>query len=323
MIMGLSGRMVLLGQLTFGDLIAFNSYLWMLINPVVRLTTIAGQLTETAVSLQRISEVLDEQPDIQSAPGAAPLEIEAGRVEFRDVYFSYSPDEPLFTGLSFEALAGTTVALVGPTGCGKTTLTALLMRYRDLQGGQILIDGKDIMALDLVSLRSAFGVVLQAPLIFEGTLAENIAYGVLRADRDQITAAARMAEVEEFALRLPDGFDTRIGTRGVKLSVGERQRVSIARAILKDPAILIMDEATSSLDSHSEALIQKAMTHVLENRTSFIVAHRLSTITSADQIIVMDSGRIVQRGTHNDLIAVEDGMYGRLYRELSGSGGAE
>lgn len=318
LVMGLAGRMVLLEELTFGDLMAFNSYLWMLINPVVRLTTIAGQLTETAVSIRRIAEVLEERQDVRSLPDAPRLVVREGRVEFRDVHFSYSTDEPLFRGLSFTAEPGSTVALVGPTGCGKTTLTSLLMRYRDLQGGRILIDGADIAAVDLASLRAAFGIVLQDPVIFEGTLAENIAYGLPGAGREQIVAAARMAEVEEFALRLPDGFDTVVGTRGVKLSVGERQRVSIARAILKDPAILIMDEATSSLDSHSEAMIQKALTHVLADRTSFIVAHRLSTITSADMIIVMRAGRIVQTGTHEQLVEAVDGIYARLYNELSG-----
>lgn len=317
LIVGLAAFMVLRKEMTYGDLTAFTTYVWMLISPVVQLTNMAGQLSATFVSVERIAEVLDEKPDIRSAPGAPRKSRGKGVVEFRDVHFAYKPFHPLYEGLSLKVESGMTVALVGETGCGKTTLVSLLMRYWDVQKGAILIDGIDVRTVDLRSLREMFGVVLQNPVIFDGTLAENISYGMPRASREQIEAAARAAEVYELAFSLPSGFDTEIGTRGVKLSVGEKQRVSIARAVLKNPAILILDEATSSLDSHSEALIQKALSRVLQGRTSFVVAHRLSTIVSAEVIVVMDDGRIVEKGTHTELMRA-GGLYRRLYEELRG-----
>ncbi len=310
---------VLRGRLKYGDVFAINSYIWMALNPAIRFTSVAAQLTETFVSVRRIWEILDEKPLVESKPGAMELPRGAGAVEFDNVVFSYTHDIPLYRGLSLSVAPGMSVALVGHTGCGKTTLTSLLMRHWDIQGGSIRIDGYDIRDVSLESLRKIFGVVLQDPVVFDGTLAENIAYGLRNATTEQIEEAARVAEIYDLAMKLPDGFDTVIGTTGVKLSVGEKQRLSIARAIIKDPVILIMDEATSSLDSESEALIQKALSRILHQRTSFIVAHRLSTITSADMIVVMDAGAIVEQGTHRELMRIENGRYRRLYEELRGS----
>jgi len=307
---------VLRGEMSYGDLYAFDTYVWWAINPILRLTTVFAQMNETFVSVRRVVEVLDEPVDIVSPPGAPALPRGPGAVRFEDVDFSYAPDKPLYRKLSLEVPAGKTVALVGQTGCGKSTLTLLLMRYWDVQAGRITIDGADISRVTVESLRRQFGVVLQQPVLFEGTLAENIAYGEPGASRERIIAAAEMAEVHDLAQRLPKGYDTIIGTGGVKLSLGEKQRVSIARAILKDPMILIMDEATSSLDSESEQLIQKALRRVLRGRTGFVVAHRLSTIVQADLIVVMDQGRIVEQGTHHELLAMPGGLYQSYVRHL-------
>jgi subfamily B ATP-binding cassette protein MsbA len=322
-IAGLAGYYVLTGRLTYGDFLAINAYVWISINPVTRLTNMAGQMSETFVSVERIAELLEETQDIISKPLAPIMPHVEGAVEFKNVYFQYEANVPLYRGLNLRVDPGMTVALVGPTGCGKTSLTSLMMRYWDIQGGAILIDGLDIRTVELTSLRNIFGVVLQQPVLFDGTLAENIAYSYPEATSKQIEEAARSAEIYDMALNLPNGFDTKIGTEGIKLSVGEKQRVSIARAILKDPSILIMDEATSSLDSDSEALIQKALNRVLKGRTSFIVAHRLSTINSADLIVVMDRGRIIEQGTHWELMQLEDGLYRKLYQELLGENTGE
>jgi len=315
---GLGAYFVLRGEMTYGDLHAFNSYVWMAIMPAIRLTTLAAQLNETFVSVERIMEVTRQTPDIRSPAGAPRLDARTGLIEFKDVHFSYTPAMPIYRGLSLRIEPGSTVALVGPTGCGKTTLTSLLMRFWDVRQGQVLIDGQDVRAVSLSSLRRCFGVVHQDPVLFEGTLAENIAYGRPDASRAQIEAAAEAAEIAALADGLPKGYDTMIGSSGVKLSVGEKQRVSIARAILKNPLILIMDEATSALDSNSEALIQKALVRVLRNRTSIVVAHRLSTIRSATMIVVMDRGSITATGTHGQLMAQPGGLYRALYEQMLG-----
>lgn len=309
---------VLQGDLQYGDIFAVNSFVWMALNPAIRITNMAGQLTETFVSVRRVIEVLDEEPTVRSREGAVPIQGVRGHVEFDDVHFAYVPGDPLYRGLSLDVPPGSTVALVGHTGCGKTTFTNLLMRHWDIQGGEIRVDGQNISEVELRSLRRLFGVVLQEPVVFDGTLIENIAYGMHDASEEQVLAAARAAELSTLIERLPDGIDTEIGTYGIKLSVGEKQRISIARAILRDPLILIMDEATSSLDSESEALIQRALDRVLEGRTSFVVAHRLSTIVNADVIVVMDSGAIVEKGTHAELMEIDGGHYRQLYEELRG-----
>ncbi|MBN2712090.1 MAG: ABC transporter ATP-binding protein [Planctomycetes bacterium] len=321
-ICGVGAYMVIKGQMSYGDLHAVNSYIWMAINPLVRLTNMIAQLEETFVSIGRIMDVLEEKPDVSTNDDAPDIKRGPGRVEFSDMHFAYTPDMPLYQGLNLKVEAGQTVALVGPTGCGKTTLTQLVMRQWNIASGCISIDGTDISSVNLRSLRKLFGVVLQNPVIFEGTIAENIAYGMKNASREDIETAARAAELQDLYERLPEGLDAVLGTYGIKLSVGEKQRVSIARAILRDPEILIMDEATSSLDSESEALIQKALARVLKGRTSFIVAHRLSTITGADKIVVMRSGAIIEEGKHDELLEIEDGLYRRLYEELK-NGSAE
>lgn len=315
---GLGAWYVLRGEMTYGDLHAFNSYVWMAIFPAIRFTTIAAQLSETFVSLRRILEITRQVPDIRSLPGAPRIQRGPGAVSIRDVHFGYSADAPLYQGLTLDIAAGTTVALVGPTGCGKTTLTSLLMRFWDVNQGMISIDGQDVRTVALPSLRRLFGVVLQEPVLFDGTLRQNIAYGRPDASLDDIRRAAATAEIAELAESLPKGYDTMLGSSGVKLSVGEKQRLSIARAVLKDPLILIMDEATSSLDSLSESLIQKALDRILRNRTSFVIAHRLSTIHAAGLIVAMDHGRIVASGTHDELMATEGGLYRCLYEEMLG-----
>jgi ABC-type multidrug transport system fused ATPase/permease subunit len=309
---------VLEGDLQYGDIFAVNSFVWMALNPAIRITTMAGQLTETFVSVRRVIEVLDEEPTVSTPEGAQAIDASHGHVEFDAVDFAYVPTDPLYQGLNLDVPAGTTVALVGHTGCGKTTLTNLLMRHWDIQSGEIRIDGQNIAEVQLRSLRRLFGVVLQEPIVFDGTLLENIAYGMHDAPEEQVLASAQAAELGTLIERLPDGIDTQIGTYGIKLSVGEKQRISIARAILRDPLILIMDEATSSLDSESEALIQRALDRVLRGRTSFVVAHRLSTIVNADVIVVMDSGAIVEKGTHSQLMEIPGGRYRELYEELRG-----
>ncbi len=322
-IASIGAYLVIRGRLQYGDVLAINTYIWMALSPAIAFTTMAGELTEAMVSVRRVLEILDEKIEITSPLDPVRIEDPKGRIEFRDVYFSYTPDVPLYRGLSLTIEPGMTVALVGHTGCGKTSLTTLLMRYWDVNDGEVCIDGIDVRKMDKRELRGCFGVVLQDPIIFDGTLAENISYGVSRAPREKIEEAARAAEIWDMAMNLADGFDTEIGTRGVKLSLGEKQRVSIARAILREPLILVMDEATSSLDSESEALIQKALSRVLKGRTSFVIAHRLSTIVGADLIVTMDAGKIVEEGTHDELMRISGGHYRKLYEELQSAGSEE
>lgn len=303
------------GQMTYGEVAAFSAFVFRVLSPAVRFTEVSNLLEQTSVSVERIFEVLDTEPEIVERPKAQNLSNVQGHVHFKNVHFAYVPGEPVLQGVDLEVPAGSTVALVGHTGCGKTTLTSLLMRFYDVTEGAIEIDGIDIRDVTLRSLRRNIGAVLQESILFHTTIFENLKYGDREATPMQVIQAARDAEVHEFVISQVDGYDTIVGEGGIVLSVGEKQRLAIARAILTQPGIMILDEATSSLDSRSEALIQKALTRVMEGRTSFIIAHRLATIVNADFIVVMDKGRIKEFGSHEELMKLPDGDYRQLYEE--------
>ena len=303
------------GQMTYGDVAAFGAFVFRVLSPAVRFTEVSNLLEQTSVSVERIFEVLDTEAEIADAPDAVDLPPVRGQVRFRDLHFAYVPGEPVLEGIDLDIPAGTTVALVGHTGCGKTTLASLLMRFYDPREGAIEIDGIDISKVTLRSLRRQVGAVLQESILFDATIRENLCYGDPHASERDIIGAALAAEAHELVLSQKDGYDTKIGQGGVHFSVGEKQRLAIARAILTDPAILILDEATSSLDSRSEALIQKALDNVMEGRTSFVIAHRLSTIVNADLIVVMDEGQVIEKGSHRELLRIPDGAYRQLYEE--------
>ena len=306
---------VIRGEMTYGAVTAFMSYALRLLTPALRFTEISNLIQQTLVSADRIFEVLDAEPEVKEVQGAKPLPPIKGHVKFEDVSFEYVPGEPVLKGIDFEVQPGTTVAFVGHTGCGKTTIGNLLLRLYDLKSGRILIDGHDIAKVTLKSLRSQIGVVLQDTILFNSSIKENIRYGKRRTSDQEVIEAAKIAEIHDFIVDLPHGYDTIVGEGGTQLSVGQKQRIAIARAILTDPGILILDEATSSLDPQSEALIQKALDKVLAGRTSFVIAHRLSTIVNADLIIVMDKGKIIEKGTHMELMKNRDGLYRQLYKQ--------
>jgi len=303
------------GEMTYGGVMAFLSYAMRVFQPVLNLTQEALRFDQMMISVDRIFEVLDYEIEVKDKPDAIDLGRIQGRVVFEDVWFEYEEGEPVIRGVSLEVEPGEMVALVGHTGCGKTTLTSLLMRFFDVQKGRITIDGHDLRDVKVGSLRKQIGQVLQDSVMFNSTIKENLVYGNSDATEVDIIAAARVGEIHEFVARTPDGYDTQLGDEGIKLSVGEKQRLSIARAVLTNPSVLILDEATSSLDSLSEALIQKAMANVLKGRTSFVVAHRLSTIVNADKIVVMDAGEIVEFGSHEELLGKPDGRYRDLYEQ--------
>ncbi len=309
---------VLHGQMQYGDMIAMDTYVWQAIGPAVNLTMVAGTITQALVSLDRILDVMRQIPDIIEKPNALDLSEARGDMALEHVVFGYIENKPLFRDFSLRLPVGKMTALVGHTGCGKTTVTSLLMRLWDVQGGRVTLDGHDLRDLSLRALRRHVGVVPQEPVVFESTVFENIAYGMADATPEQVEEAARAAQIHDHIVTLSDGYQTWLGKDGAKLSVGQKQRIAIARAILRKPAVLILDEATSSLDSESEAAIQEALRIVLRNRTSVVVAHRLSTIVEADQIVAMDKGKIVEMGTHAQLMVIEGGYYRRLYDELKG-----
>lgn len=303
---------VIQGEMTYGGVMAFLAYAMRVFEPILNLMNVGIQFEDMMVSVDRIYEILDHPVEIRDAPDAVGLPGVTGHVVFENVGFEYKAGEPVLEDICLDVQPGQMVALVGHTGCGKTTLTSLLMRYYDVTEGAIRVDGYDIREVKVRSLRRQVGQVLQDSVLFDATLRENLCYGRPDAPERDVIDAARVGEIHEFAIRTRDGYDTRVGDDGIKLSVGEKQRLSIARAVLTHPGILILDEATSSLDSLSEALIQKAMASVLKGRTSFVIAHRLSTVLAADLIVVMDQGKIVERGTHEVLMRIPHGIYRRL-----------
>ena len=307
-------REVLAGRMTVGDIFMFVVFTGLLVSPLVQMSNIGTQITEAFAGLDRIREVLSEPTEDQDENRRRPLPRLEGEVAFENVSFEYKPNQQVLKGVSFRAPAGTTTALVGPSGSGKSTMISLVMAFRRPKQGRIWIDGIDLAEVRLRDYRSQLAVVLQDDFLFDGTIAENIAYSRPRASREEIAEAGRLARCEEFVEGFEEGYDTVIGERGVKLSGGQRQRVTIARAMLADPRILILDEATSSLDSENEALIQEGLRTLKQGRTSFIIAHRLSTIRNADQILVMEKGEITERGTHQELLAAA-GRYRELYEK--------
>jgi ATP-binding cassette subfamily B protein len=313
------GMLVLRGEVTVGTLIAFLGYIGGLFGPLQGLSGIYQTIQKASVSLDEVFKILDEQEHLGDAPGAVELKRVRGNIQFENVKFSYEQtDRPILNGLTLSIPAGKTVALVGPSGAGKTTLLALLMRFYDPQEGVVRLDGKDLRLLKQSSLRRNIGVVLQDPLLFNDTVRNNIAYGRPNATMAQIEHAARLANAEDVIRRLPDGYDTMVGERGSRLSVGERQRVTIARALIKDPPILMLDEATSALDAESEGMVQEALDRLMKGRTTLVIAHRLATVVHADEIIVLKGGGISESGTHEKLMQA-GGYYASLvHRQTRG-----
>ncbi len=316
-VMVVGGRMIVGGTMTMGDFVAFTLYLAMLVAPMFQVVNIGSQLSEAFAGLDRTHELLAETPEDVDPQRTRILEKIRGEVRFEGVWFEYEAGKPVLRGVSLEARPGTVTALVGSSGSGKSTLISLVAAFAKPTRGTVLVDGVDLATVKLESYRSQLGVVLQDNFLFDGTLRENILFGRPDASYEEVMKAAEIARVDEFAAALEKGYETIIGERGVKLSGGQRQRVAIARAILANPRILILDEATSSLDSESEAMIQQGLAALIRGRTTFVIAHRLSTIRSSDQILVLEGGLIVERGKHDELLE-DGGRYFELYTKQAG-----
>lgn len=312
-ILWFGGQMVLDGTMTLGQIVAFNGYMLLLALPAQQLIWFVNAAGEASAGVIRIFEVLDHESIVQNSPDPITQNNIQGKVEFKDVNFTYDGEtDPALSKINFSALPNQTIALIGPTGSGKSTLTNMIPRFYDASEGQVLIDEEDVRGLDIITHRRNIGIVLQTSLLFSATIRENIAFGIPDATEEDIFAAARAAQAHDFILSFPEGYETVVGERGITLSGGQRQRVAIARALLINPRILILDDSTSSVDTETEHLIQQALDNLIKDRTTFVIAQRLSTVRGADLILVLDKGKIVERGKHEELLK-NDGLYKEIY----------
>jgi ATP-binding cassette subfamily B protein len=310
--MGMCAFAIRDGSKTVGDFVMINAMMIQLYQPLNFMGMVYREIKQAVIDIETMFSLLGREPEIKDKPGAAALNVHSGAIRFEDVRFAYEPARPILKGLSFEVPAGRTVAIVGPSGAGKSTISRLIFRFYEVSGGRILIDGQDIREVTQASLRNAIGMVPQDTVLFNDTVRYNVRYGRWDASDQEVEEAARLAQIDGFIRLMPKGYETEVGERGLKLSGGEKQRVAIARTILKSPPILLLDEATSALDSHTEKEIQDALERVSRNRTTLVIAHRLSTIIGADEIIVLDQGIIVERGAHHELLA-RGGLYASMW----------